>query len=120
MLTTDPTSSNRWFWPLALFAITLLALVLRVYYVRTAVVDHPVRGDATQYYAYAWNLSQHGVFAKDAPGAATITPDNYRDPGYPLFLSVWMKALGSADAWYAAVLLCQALLGALAVILNGS
>jgi 4-amino-4-deoxy-L-arabinose transferase-like glycosyltransferase len=117
MHTIDPTSRNRWSWPLALFAITLLALVLRVYYVRTAVVDHPIRGDAAQYYAYAVNLTEHAVFSKDTPGAATITPDYYRDPGYPLFLSAWMKALGWADAWYAAVLLSQALLGALTVTL---
>jgi 4-amino-4-deoxy-L-arabinose transferase-like glycosyltransferase len=113
---TDPTS--RRFWLLALFAIALLALVLRVYYVRTAVVDHPIRGDAAQYYAYALNLHLHGVFSKDVPSAATITPDNYRDPGYPLFLSVWMNALGWADTWYAAVLLSQALLGALTVMLT--
>ena len=117
MRATDPTSGNHRFWPLALFAIALLALVLRVYYVRTAVVDHPIRGDAAQYYAYALNLNLHGVFSKDAPDAATIIPDNYRDPGYPLFLSVWMKAFGWADAWYAAVLLVQAVLGALTVAL---
>jgi len=115
MLTTDSTSRNRWLWPLALFSLTMFALALRWYYVSTALVYHPVRGDATQYYAYAWNLVHHGTFSKDAPGAAIITPDNYRDPGYPLFLALWMKALGTGDAWYAAVLLCQAMLGALTV-----
>jgi len=107
----------NWRWPLALTVLTLFALVLRVYYVRTAVVDHPIRGDAVQYYNYAWNLTHHQVFAKDAPDAAIATPDNYRDPGYPLFLSLLMQLMGSAESWYAAVLLCQAMLGALTVAL---
>jgi 4-amino-4-deoxy-L-arabinose transferase-like glycosyltransferase len=117
MLTTVSTSRNRWRWPLALFSLTLFALALRWYYASTAVVLNPVRGDAVQYYSYAWNLVHHGIFSKDAPGSSVIHPDSYRDPGYPLFLALWMKALGSASAWYASVLLCQALLGALTVTL---
>lgn len=117
MFTTVSTSRNRWLWPLALVSITVLALAMRWYYVSTAVVLNPVRGDATQYYSYAWNLVHHGVFSNDVPGALTVSPDNYRDPGYPLFLALWMKALGAGGAWYAAVLLCQALLGALTVTL---
>ncbi|GAA0259811.1 hypothetical protein GCM10009126_26490 [Rhodanobacter caeni] len=100
---------------LALSTITVLALVLRWYYVSTALVLNPVRGDATQYFTYAWNLIHHGVFAKTPPGAPALIPDSYRDPGYPIFLALWMKALGTGGTWYAAVLLCQALLGALTV-----
>ena len=124
MLANDSTTQNRWFWPQALFTITLFALALRWYYVSTAVVLSPMRGDATQYYEYAWNLTHHGVFAKDVPGATTITPDNYRDPGYPMFLAIWMKLVGetgdswnAGTSWYATVLQSQALLGALTVAL---
>ena len=117
MSSADSTSAQRWFWPAALTVLTLFALAMRWYYVSTAVVLNPVRGDATQYYSYAWNLLHHGVFSKDVPGAASITPDNYRDPGYPLFLALLMKALGAGSNWYAAVLLCQALLGAVTVTL---
>jgi 4-amino-4-deoxy-L-arabinose transferase-like glycosyltransferase len=118
MATSASTPEKHWRWLLALSAVTLLALALRWYYVSTALVLNPVRGDATQYYAYAWNLANHSVFAKDAPDAAILSPDNYRDPGYPTFLAFWMKMLGAGDAWYAAVLLCQALLGALTVTLT--
>lgn len=114
----ETTSSNRWFWPVALTFVTLFALALRWYYVSTAVVLDPVRGDATQYFSYAWNLVHHGTFAKNSPGSAVIIPDNYRDPGYPLLLALWMRAYGAGDEWYAAVLLCQALLGALTVTLT--
>jgi len=117
MTTSLPAPEKHWRWLLALSAITLLALALRWYYVSTAVVLNPVRGDATQYYAYAWNLANHGTFAKDAPGAKSLNPDNFRDPGYPVFLALWMKMLGAGDVWYAAVLLCQALLGTLTVAL---
>lgn len=109
--------AKRWYGWLVLLSIFLLAFGLRWYYIGHAVVLNPVRGDATQYYAYALNLANHGVFSKDLPGAAIIHPDNYRDPGYPLFLAIWMKMLGTGDAWYAAVLLCQAFLGALTVTL---
>lgn len=117
MITSDDEQLKPWRGWLVLLAIFLLALGLRWYYVSHAVVLNPVRGDATQYYAYALNLSNHGVFSKDLPDAATIHPDNYRDPGYPVFLALWMKILGTGDAWYAGVLLSQALLGALTVTL---
>jgi hypothetical protein len=114
-MASSPLPEKHWHWLLAVSAVTVLALALRWYYVSTAVVLNPVRGDATQYFAYAWNLIHHGIFAKTAPGAAVLIPDSYRDPGYPAFLALWMKALGTGNAWYAAVLLCQALLGALTV-----
>ena len=108
---------RRYIW-MVLLALFLFAFGLRWYYVSTAVVLDPVRGDATQYYAYALNLANHGTFSKDLPGSVVIHPDNYRDPGYPLFLALWMKLLGAGDAWYAGVLICQALLGALTVTLT--
>lgn len=117
MTTSDDGQSKRWHGWLVLFVTFLFAFGLRWYYVSHALVLDPVRGDATQYYAYALNLSNHGIFSKDLPGATVIHPDNYRDPGYPLFLALWMKVLGAGEAWYAAVLLSQALLGALTVVL---
>jgi len=121
MLVAYSTAQNRRLWPLALFALTLFALALRWYYVSTTSVIAPFSGDANQYYSYAWNLVHRGVFANSHPGAMAIIPDNYRDPGYPSFLAAWMKLTGTNDSWhagdpwYTAVLLCQAMLGALTV-----
>lgn len=115
MTYTFSTPQRRWIWPTALALVTLLALGLRLYYVSTAMVIDPLRGDAAQYYAYAWNLFHHGVFAGNPPGASVLTPSNYRDPGYPLFQAFWMACLGNGSLWYAAMLMSQAVLGALTV-----
>lgn len=118
MFAYDSGRLDRWRWPIALLLLGLFAFAMRWYYVSTAMVVQPVRGDATQYVSYAWNLLTHHTFAKNLPGSGSLTPDNYRDPGYPLFLALLMKAFGTGDAWYAAVLLGQALLGALTVVLT--
>lgn len=119
LLTTEISRqrfSNRTWW-LALAMIGLCALLIRSYYLSHAVVDHPIRGDATQYYAYAWNLAHHGIFSMALPGSATISPDSFRDPGYPVFLAFWMSVSQDTASWYWRVLMSQGLLGALTVVL---
>lgn len=109
-------SSKRFTWIAA--GITLLALVLRWYFVTVAVVINPIRGDTIQYFACAWNLAHLGVFSTSAPHAAVVVPDSFRDPGFPALLAVWLKLFGDHGlAWYAGILLTQALLGALTVML---
>lgn len=112
---TANTSHPRWLWPVLVLVVTLLAFGLRWYYVATAMVIHPVRGDALHYVAYAWNLVHHGVFSSAAAHAETVVPDSYRDPGYPVLVAVWMKLFSRQALWYAGVLMTQAILGALTV-----
>jgi len=100
----------------------LLALALRLYFVTHAQVLQAVdrdafRGDASQYYHYAWNIVHRGVFSSALSDAAVATPDSFRDPGYPLLLALAMKLTSSFDAFYAAVLMAQATLGAITVSL---
>jgi len=99
---------------MAVVAVVAVAFLLRWYYVVTAMVDHPLRGDATQHYYYAWNLLNHHVFSMATPGAELATPDSYRAPGYPLLVAAWMAIADDFDRWYAGVLLTQCILGALA------
>lgn len=112
------TSVNkRWYWSVALLAVTLLALGLRWAYVTQMEVDNPVRGDAGQYVAYAWNMAHHGVFSKSTPGSAEVVRDSFRDPGYPGLLAAVMLAFDNFGPWYRTVLLLQGLLSALTVTL---
>lgn len=106
----------QWQWRAAITVVTLIALLLRWYYVNAAVVIEPIRGDAAQYYAYAMNLVRHGVFS-GADAVNAPLPDSYRDPAYPMFLAFWMWMYSGRDAWYDAVIMCQAVLGALSVTL---
>ena len=111
-----PVSNQRLAWIAA--GITLLALALRWYFVTVTVVISPIRGDAIQYFACAWNLAYHGVFSTSAPHAAVVVPDSFRDPGFPALLAVWLKLFGDhGQGWYAGILRTQALLGALTVLL---
>lgn len=96
----------------AVVAVVVFALFLRWYYLATAIVSDPVRGDAVQYYNYAWNLLNRHIFSMAPPGTEVVTPDSYRDPGYPLLMAAWMIT-DDLDRWYAGVLLTQAVLGAL-------
>lgn len=80
-------------------------------------VDNPIRGDAGQYVAYAWNITHHGVFSKSTPGSTEIVRDSFRDPGYPSLLAGAMLVFDRIGPWYQTVLLLQGLLGALTVTL---
>lgn len=104
-------------WMLALACIGLLALALRINFVSQAVVDHPIRGDAIQYFTAAWNLIHRHIFSITPPTTPLIHGDSYRDPGFPFFLAIWLKLLGHTPAWYAVTLSVQAILGAVTVLL---
>lgn len=106
----------RW-WLTALFLVGLTAFAARWCYISQAIIDTPIQGDAVQYHAYAWNMVNHGIFSKSKPGSAQVIADNFRDPGYPLFIAAWMEVTGDFPAWYPYVLLAQALLGAATVML---
>lgn len=103
--------SGRMSW-MIVAGCTALALLVRLYYVNTVVIDGPVRGDAVAYFAYARNLVEHGVFSSVPPDAGrAILPDSYRDPGYPFLVALLMRLAGE-HGWYPLLLNGQAVLGA--------
>jgi 4-amino-4-deoxy-L-arabinose transferase-like glycosyltransferase len=121
-IATGLIQDKRWQWWLLVLFTGVLALGFRYYYVTQTQVFQPVnqanvRADAVEYYNCARNLVRHGVFSKSREGT-TLTSDSFRDPGYPVFEAGWMKVFGQWDSWYAAMLLSQALLGALTVVLT--
>src|SRR5690242_673622 len=121
---TAEVAEHPWAWPLTVVLITLFSLGLRLHYVIHAQVLQPVydqqhvRADGVEYYAYARNLVQHRTFSMAPENHTPPAPDSFRDPGYPVFLAAWMTIWPAWDRWYAAVLLSQALLGALTVPLG--
>ena len=115
-------SRPRWQWWALLVLIGGFALALRLYYVTHVVIFQPAnvpgaKGNAVQYYNYARNLVQHGVFSADPIGTLHPIGDSFRDPGYPIFLAAWMGIFPQWNRWYAAVIFSQAVLSAATVVL---
>jgi 4-amino-4-deoxy-L-arabinose transferase-like glycosyltransferase len=92
--------------------VLAIAAALRIGFVTSGTVLHPLRADAGQYAQYAANLYAHGVFslAAEVPPA----PDSFRSPGYPAFL--WLcRVLGGEGGWMSTAIWLQVALGVLTV-----
>lgn len=105
------------FWVSGVFAIVLLSSVLFFQNVLQTSIDHPIRGDAQDYVAYAFNLKTHGVYSRRAPDTALelLKPDALRAPGYPFVLSFFVDSEHQTFA-IANVLFMQAVVGILTVM----
>lgn len=97
--------------------VVVLAAALHFGAVELTRIDGPIRGDARDYVAYAWNLVSHGVFSHAWPGsfAGLPPPDALRSPGYPAFLAIFFDP---ASPWpsLVRVLYAQAALGVFTVV----
>lgn len=120
-MTDDAVNKQSSKSALAITVLTsLLALVVRWYFVTHAQVMQPLYvdsgwGDAAEYYRYAWHMVHHGLFSSDAISVANPKSDSFRDPGYPVFLALGMLVTNDYDRWYALILLAQAAIGAMTV-----
>ena len=107
---------------LILAVVFVVALLMRVTAVTQTEVDTPLRADAAQYYLYAINLKNYGVYSladnirRDAELANPPSPDASRTPGYALFLLPFVDYPPSVDG-LSGVLMTQAVLSALTVLL---
>ena len=101
------------FW--GVVAVIVVAGFLRIGATSGTWVQHPVRADAADYLAYAYNLRNHGVYSRQF-GEEVPTPDALRSPGYPLFLIPFSAELPTEQSIYL-VTLVQAVLGTLTVLL---
>ena len=103
----------------ALFAVLLLGLHLRLTIVLGTEIEAPLRADAGQYFAYAYNLANHGVYSADLKGigsTAAPAPDHFRNPGYSLLILPFAKNPPS-DASLLNITLLQALLSSAVIVL---
>ena len=98
----------------------VLALGIRLSVVLDTEVIAPVRADAADYVAYAYNLEQHGVYSREPTffvGNAPERPDAVRSPLYPLFLTLFLDdPVETGDLLN--VLIAQAFLGAATALLT--
>lgn len=104
---------------LALLVVLLIGLQLRLTTVLGTEVDAPLRADAGQYFGYAYNLRNHGVYSFDSKGIGTDfapAPDHFRNPGYSFTLLPFAGSVPS-DASLLNITLIQALLSAGVILL---
>ena len=83
---------------LLLVLILALSSLIQLTVVSRTSMDIALRADARDYFSYAYNLRNHGVYSRMdtwAKGAASYipVPDQLRAPGYPAFLAL----LGNPD-----------------------
>jgi hypothetical protein len=116
---------QRWFQACGLLLVLLIGMSLRLGTAEHTQVDHPIRNDAKEYVAYAWNWKYLGIYSADfsmilGTAKKSPSPDAMRPPGYPLFLrafvpfyldEAFVQRVVAAQVWIAGLtLLCATLL----------
>ena len=107
-------NSDR-YWNLAVIAVLLLSATMFLTAVSQTRIDHPIRGDARDYFSYAFNIKLHGVYSKELPSSETPRPDALRAPAYPAMVSLLLDE-SNVEKTLANVLYLQALFGILTVL----
>ena len=95
--TPDQTEYFTNIHPIKVLLISLVILFgmhLRYVTITQTVIDHPLRGDAVDYFFYAKNLSDFGVYSRQNTEQNTapeqsLQPDSLRSPGFPAFASLF-------------------------------
>jgi 4-amino-4-deoxy-L-arabinose transferase-like glycosyltransferase len=124
----EPAQRNGQLTRLLLLLILALSAFIQFTVISRTTVVVPLRVDASDYFSYAYNLRHYGVYSissdwavdraalgrDERPAAGLPTPDAYRPPGYPLFLSM-LGMPEPSNAYLRRVYLVQAGLGVLSV-----
>ena len=75
--------------------ILLLGSYMRNESIYGTTVIFPIRADAREHLTYAYNLRYKGTYSKDNSAILhpdrSVKPDAYRNPGYPLFISMFVE-----------------------------
>ncbi len=78
-----------------LLVIVAAGFILRILSGLQTKVDHPIRGDSVDYFFYAYNRRHSGVYSRSTESFshwnASVPPDAFRSPGYPLFLTPFIN-----------------------------
>jgi len=117
------TSSRRWFVFLCIFFVLALGIYQRLEIVLETEVDNPLRADAGHYFAYAYNLRNHGVYSDDSIRSRPDhdpAPNAVANPGYPIFLTAFVPQSTNKQSINRAlfkITFVQALLSSIVVLL---
>ena len=102
-----------------IFLIAALGFYLRVRSVHETHVIAPLRADAGQYFAYAYNLRHKGTYSYDVGNphdlSSPVRPDAMRPPGYPLFLMGFVDGLPN-EGMISRIMLTQAIVSGLTIM----
>ena len=103
---------------LMLVLILCLSAFVQSNVVSRTVIDYPLRADAGEYFAYAFNLEHFGVYSSAKTWATTRerapARDKMRSPGYPVFLLL-VGTPEPTESYIRKVTILQAGLGVLSV-----
>lgn len=78
---------------LLLLIIIAYGVAMRIEVTKSTVISHPIRGDAIDYYHYAYNLKHFATYSREKiVNNRTIlpAPDALRSPGFPYFASKFL------------------------------
>lgn len=120
----------RYAQAMCLLLILVIGMGLRLGTAAGTQVDHPVRNDAKEYVAYAWNAKFMGTYSPDfstllGTSTAPPVPDAVRPPGYPMLLRAFMpqyldtaffSKMAFVQAWLSGLTLLAVTLMAIALL----
>jgi 4-amino-4-deoxy-L-arabinose transferase-like glycosyltransferase len=113
------THRNSLVSPLLVVLILAISAWIQFTVVTHTEMEHPLHSDARDYFLYAYNLKNLGIYSEAwtlADPPQTAAPDSVRPPGYPLFLLLVANPLPD-EAFVRRITLVQAGLGVGSVFL---
>lgn len=94
--------------------LILIGIYLRYLAVQYSIVDSPVRADAQDYYSYAVNMREWGVYSNEYQASVHPKPDSLRSPGFPTFAYIFYNS--NQDLFIENVLVAQTILQVISFI----
>lgn len=92
----------------SMFILMVLGVYVRYLVVQHSVVDTPIRADAREYYSYAVNMQEWGVYSKEYKASESPKSDSLRSPGFPVFAYMFYNR--NQDIFVKQVIIAQTIL----------
>ncbi len=98
----------------------VFALCVRLHYQSESEIATDLTGDARKYFICAFNLANFSAYSLDLSPDNKTAPTTRTDlsPGYPIFLTPFIRTSASNNAFFTRVKTAQAIIGSLTVVLT--